>query len=154
MTTQSNVKSSSETLTPDLVGKLLDRDLQPYQKEFLDTLAAAVIGIDLASGPEGCVEAIVYEHNGKVGHVIVDEYFVDHGVRVPGRRGGKTFWITRRMEAFAEAERYLKARGILVSVVDRDAWVRTYRVTGYRSPVYLEQVVALAQYLGFEAPGE
>lgn len=66
----------------------------------------------------------------------------------------KLSWIERRFEVFQAAERYLKARGILVSVVDRDAWVRTYRVTGYRSPVYLEQVVALAQYLGFEVPGE
>lgn len=63
------------------------------------------------------------------------------------------FWVDRRRENFRAAETYLKARGILVSIVNRDDLVRTYRVTGIASPMTADGVVSLAvaQY-GFEVP--
>lgn len=144
---QSNVKSAPASLTPHLIAGLIDADLLPYQQKFIDML---VIGVDLASEPDKTAEVMVYPKiNGKQGYVIVDEY-----TAAPPRQLDPAFWVTRRNEVFQAAERYLKARGILVSVVDREAWVRTYRVTGQRSPLYLESVVALAQHLGFEVPGE
>jgi len=76
-----------------------------------------------------------------------------HVVVVPSRRTGKTAtrdWIMRRHEVLDAAIRYLKARCILVDVVDRSALVRRYRISGKHNPVYLEGVIALAESLGFE----
>lgn len=61
-------------------------------------------------------------------------------------------WIGRRHHVFRAAEAYLKARCILVSPVDRDALVRTYRVSGRRESQTLEMVIAYAEALGFEVP--
>lgn len=47
---------------------------------------------------------------------------------------------------------WLKARCILVTVVDRDALVRTYRISGKLYAHTLEQVVEYAASLGFEVP--
>lgn len=69
----------------------------------------------------------------------------------PGINAG--FWVDRRRENFRAAETYLRARGVLVSIVNRDDLVRTYRVTGITSPLTADGVVglAVAQY-GFEVP--
>lgn len=78
-----------------------------------------------------------------------------HVVFVPSHRTGKTAtrdWIMRRHEVLDAAIRFLKARCILVDVVDRAAPVRSYRVSGKREAMYLEGVVALAESLGFEVP--
>lgn len=105
--------------------------------------------------------------NGRQGTVIVDEFahfpVVDNKligcephvvVVVPSRQCGKTVardWYVRRHEVLGAAVRFLKARCILVDVVDRDAQIRKYRVSGRREAMYLEDVVALAEGLGFEA---
>lgn len=105
---------------------------------------------------------------GRQGTVIVDEfaYFLvvdnkktagePHVVDQPARQCGKTAtrdWYIRRHEVFAAAERFLKARCILVDVVDRNAPIRRYRVSGRRNPMFLEDVVELAEGLGFEGIG-
>lgn len=59
-------------------------------------------------------------------------------------------WYVRRHEVLADATRFLKARCILVDVVDRGAQIRKYRVSGKREAMFLEDVVALAESLGFE----
>lgn len=61
-------------------------------------------------------------------------------------------WIARRHHVVAAAIAFLKARCILVDVLDRDALVRRYRVTGKRDSQMLEQVVEYAESLGFEVP--
>lgn len=53
-------------------------------------------------------------------------------------------WIEARRRRFDAATRFLKTRGILVSVVDRDAPIRTYFVSGKRYRQYAEDVIDIA----------
>lgn len=53
----------------------------------------------------------------------------------------------RRLDA---AIAHLKRRCILVDVVNRDAHIRTYRVSGKRDAKLAEEVIEIAQALGFE----
>lgn len=62
-------------------------------------------------------------------------------------------WIGHRHAVRDAAFAYLKARCILVTVVDRDALVREYFVTGKRFRHSLEMVVELAESMGFEIEG-
>lgn len=48
---------------------------------------------------------------------------------------------------------HLKRQCILVSVVNRDAQIRTYRVSGKREPMLAEDVIAHAIAKGMEAQG-
>jgi len=57
----------------------------------------------------------------------------------------------RRQAMFRGAELFLKRKGILVTVVDRAAPIRTYRVTGKREAQLLEEVVELAIAKGWDA---
>lgn len=53
-------------------------------------------------------------------------------------------WVDRRHVRVASAIAFLRARGILVTVVDRDAQVRQYLVTGRRYRQLAEDVIDLA----------
>lgn len=55
-----------------------------------------------------------------------------------------TSWIEQRHARLAAAIAFLKARAILVTPTDRDAQIRTYRVSGKRYPQLAEEVVELA----------
>lgn len=55
----------------------------------------------------------------------------------------------RRIEA---AIAFLKRQAVLVSVADRNAQVRRYRVSGRRDSVFAEEVIELAQAMGMELP--
>lgn len=61
-------------------------------------------------------------------------------------------WLGRRHQVRDAVIAWLKARCILVTVVDRDALVRTYRISGKLYAHTLEQVVEYAASLGFEVP--
>ena len=54
-----------------------------------------------------------------------------------------------RAARFAAAVAFLKARAILVTVVDRNALVRRYRVSGKLDSMFAEDVIARAVKLGF-----
>ena len=58
--------------------------------------------------------------------------------------------IAERRARLAAATAFLKRRCILVTVVDRDAPIRTYRVSGKREPMLAEGVIAIAEWQGFE----
>ena len=62
-------------------------------------------------------------------------------------------WLATRMQRFEDARRYLQQRGVLVSVANREAMVRRYRVTGKREPFYAEDVIELAIAHGMETDG-
>ncbi len=62
--------------------------------------------------------------------------------------------IATRRERLTAAIAYLKRRCILVDVVDREAQIRTYRVSGKRDPKLAEEVIQIARYHGFEAASE
>lgn len=53
-------------------------------------------------------------------------------------------WVEQRHGRIASAIAYLRARGILVTVVDRDAQVRQYLVTGRRYRMLAEDVIDIA----------
>lgn len=55
-----------------------------------------------------------------------------------------TNWIEQRHQRIAGAIAFLKSQAILVSVVDRDAPVRTYRASGKKYSLLAEEVVELA----------
>ncbi len=55
-----------------------------------------------------------------------------------------TNWIEERRERLEAAIQFLKSKAILVSVVDRDAQVRQYFVTGKRSRLFAEEVIEIA----------
>jgi hypothetical protein len=59
-------------------------------------------------------------------------------------------WIARRQARFRSAEAFMKARCILVSVIDRQAQIRTYRVTGKRLVYSEDEIIALAEGMGWE----
>ncbi len=58
--------------------------------------------------------------------------------------------IAERRARIEGATAFLKRRCILVSVVNREAQIRTYRVSGKRDPMLLDEVVAFAMERGFE----
>lgn len=62
-------------------------------------------------------------------------------------RGWISRWIARRDSAIA----FLRARGLLATVIDRDAEILHYRLTGKRYHYTAEDLVELAQAMGFEA---
>lgn len=59
-----------------------------------------------------------------------------------------------RRAALDGAIRFLGARGVLVSIVDRQAAIRTYRVAGRRDAQLAEGVIEIAAERGFEIPTE
>lgn len=58
-------------------------------------------------------------------------------------------WIAQRHERLASAIAFLKARAILVTAVDRYAPVRQYWVSGKRERKFAEDVIEIAQALGW-----
>lgn len=58
--------------------------------------------------------------------------------------------IARRREAIESAIRFLKSRCILVTITDRNAMIRKYRVIGKREAMLAEQVIEYAVSLGME----
>ncbi len=58
-------------------------------------------------------------------------------------------WVEQRHARIASAIRFLSSRGILVSVVDRDAQVREYFVSGKRHRYLAEHVIDLAVAKGW-----
>lgn len=58
--------------------------------------------------------------------------------------------IAQRREAIERATRFLKARCILVTITDRNAMIRKYRVSGKRDTMLAEQVIEYAVSLGME----
>lgn len=61
--------------------------------------------------------------------------------------------IARRREAIESAIRFLKSRYILVTITDRNAMIRKYRVTGKREAMLAEQVIEYAVSLGMGEQG-
>ena len=59
--------------------------------------------------------------------------------------------VAARRAALEAATAWLKARCILVSVCDRQAAIRTYRVSGRRPSLLAEEVIAYAEELGMNA---
>lgn len=57
-------------------------------------------------------------------------------------------WLERRHERIKRAIDFLNARAMFVQVVNRDALVRTYRVSGKRDPKLAEEVIEIAIGLG------
>lgn len=57
----------------------------------------------------------------------------------------------QRKARLQAAETFLKKQGILVTVIDRAAQIRTYRVTGVKSAVLAEQVIEMAVARGMSA---
>lgn len=55
-----------------------------------------------------------------------------------------TSWIEQRAARIAGAIAFLKSQAILVSVVDRDADIRTYRVSGKKYALLAEEVIEIA----------
>lgn len=135
----------------------LEWGLQPYQREFAGIPQGA--SGTARKAPSAVSSGTASRRSARAPHVsqaVVDNRSTGgepHVVVVPSRRTGKTAprdWIARRHEVLDAAIRYLKARCILVDVVDRSALVRRYRISGKHNPVYLEGVIALAESLGFE----
>lgn len=62
----------------------------------------------------------------------------------------KPDWIAQRAERLNGAIAFLRSRAILVSVADRATMVRRYRVTGKRETQLAEDVIELAQGMGWE----
>ena len=58
--------------------------------------------------------------------------------------------FAQRRAILAAAIAHLKARCILVDVVDRAALIRTYRVSGKREAMLAEEVIGLAERHGFD----
>ncbi len=57
-----------------------------------------------------------------------------------------------RRQRLDAAIAFLKRQGILVSVVDRDAPIRKYRVSGKLDPRFAEEVIEIAVARGLELP--
>lgn len=60
-------------------------------------------------------------------------------------------WIARRMDRLRGATAFLKSRCIIVQVVNKDALVREYVMSGSFHRCTAEQVIARAERLGWEA---
>lgn len=60
-------------------------------------------------------------------------------------------WIGDRKARLQRAIDWLNSRAWFVQVVDRNALVRRYRVSGKRDPMYAEDVINLAIAKGMEA---
>ena len=58
-------------------------------------------------------------------------------------------WIEQRAQRIESAIRFLKARCVLVTVNDREHAIRTYRVSGRREVQLAEDVIALAEDMGW-----
>lgn len=64
---------------------------------------------------------------------------------------GKPDWIGQRHALLAGAIAFLKVKAILVTPVDKDALVRQYFVSGKRDRKLAEDVIAIAEGMGWEA---
>jgi hypothetical protein len=74
---------------------------------------------------------------------------------LPGKRierriitGGAPDHVVQRQAALAAAIRFLKSRAILVDVIDRNAAIRKYSVSGRWQHFLAEEVIAIAQMMG------
>jgi len=72
------------------------------------------------------------------------------GAKVESQVARKPDWIAQRAERLNGAIAFLRSRAILVSVADRATMVRRYRVTGKRETQLAEDVIELAQGMGWE----
>lgn len=61
-------------------------------------------------------------------------------------------WIEQRAQRIESAIRFLKSRCVLVTVANRDHPIRTYRVSGRRGLQLAEDVIAMAEHLGWPEP--
>lgn len=71
--------------------------------------------------------------------------------REAGSRALPPMPMEARRRALDAAMRHLASRGVLVTVLDRFADVRRYRVSGKRDPLLAEDVIALAVEWGMQA---
>lgn len=74
---------------------------------------------------------------------------------LPGKRierriitGGAPDHVVQRQAAIAAAIRFLKTRAILVDVIDRNAAIRKYSVSGRWQHFLAEDVIAIAKKMG------
>jgi hypothetical protein len=59
-------------------------------------------------------------------------------------------WIEQRAQRIESAIRFLKGRCVLVTVANREHPIRTYRVSGRRELQLAEDVIAMAQDMGWD----
>lgn len=73
------------------------------------------------------------------------------GVRTERKASPLPMPMEARRRRLQAAIAFLQARGTLVSILDRDALVRRYRITAKRENYLADEVVAYAIERGFEA---
>ncbi|HEX7821074.1 MAG TPA: hypothetical protein VF463_10695 [Sphingobium sp.] len=169
----SNLRGAPDRLTPEKVEQCL------AIMDDLARIAPVTIGIDFARGADRHVEATVAVDAGgahkilclsdtpgasgtarKAPSAVSSGTATRHIVRAPiaERENGHHTrspvhpdWITQRFALLKGATLFLRARAILVSPDDRQPLLRRYWVSGMRDPQFAEDVIGLAQAMGWEA---
>lgn len=142
-----------------ICGELFD-SLKPYADARRQKLAPFVAALLQAAVDNGLIDQLLSPRTALRGHRIRKARQrelapIPASNSKTARRLPSNSMITvpfeRRRELLDRATLFLRRRGILVSVADREAQIRRYRVTGVDNTLLLEEVVGLAAHKGMPA---